>query len=66
MLQSNSIENNSKQLQVTPDGLADKGGICLGDIILEINEEDATQLTLSEAHEKINASGKKIQFLVKR
>ncbi|XP_046810726.1 protein PFC0760c isoform X2 [Lucilia cuprina] len=51
--------------QVTPDGLADKGGICLGDIILEINEEDATHLTLSQAHEKIDASGKKIQFMVK-
>ncbi|KNC21199.1 hypothetical protein FF38_06480, partial [Lucilia cuprina] len=50
---------------VTPDGLADKGGICLGDIILEINEEDATHLTLSQAHEKIDASGKKIQFMVK-
>ncbi|XP_075166285.1 uncharacterized protein LOC142238502 isoform X1 [Haematobia irritans] len=51
--------------QVTPDGLADKGGIRLGDIILEINEEDATELTLSQAHEKINASGKKVHFLVK-
>ncbi|XP_049309203.1 uncharacterized protein LOC105223364 isoform X4 [Bactrocera dorsalis] len=51
--------------QVTPDGLADKGGIRLGDIILEINEEDATELTLTQAHEKIAACGKKIHFLVK-
>ncbi|XP_037954853.1 PDZ and LIM domain protein 7-like [Teleopsis dalmanni] len=51
--------------QVTPDGLADKSGIRLGDIILEINEEDATQLTLAQAHEKIDAAGKKIHFLVK-
>ncbi|XP_017473521.1 PREDICTED: uncharacterized protein LOC108364364 isoform X2 [Rhagoletis zephyria] len=51
--------------QVTPDGLADKGGIRLGDIILEINEEDATELTLTQAHEKIETSGKKIHFLVK-
>ncbi|XP_013109426.1 PDZ and LIM domain protein 7 isoform X1 [Stomoxys calcitrans] len=51
--------------QVTPDGLADKGGIRLGDIILEINEEDVTELTLSQAHEKIDASGKKIHFRVK-
>ncbi|XP_053963654.1 probable WRKY transcription factor protein 1 isoform X5 [Anastrepha ludens] len=52
-------------LQVTPDGLADKGGIRLGDILLEINEEDATELSLTQAHEKIEASGKKIHFLVK-
>ncbi|XP_017016846.1 uncharacterized protein [Drosophila kikkawai] len=51
--------------QVTPDGLADKAGIRLGDIILEINEEDATQLTLSQAHEKINATPKKIHFLLR-
>uniref|UniRef100_A0A0K8UTC8 PDZ and LIM domain protein 7 n=1 Tax=Bactrocera latifrons TaxID=174628 RepID=A0A0K8UTC8_BACLA len=51
--------------QVTPDGLADKGGIRLGDIILEINEEDATELTLTQAHEKIAACGKKIHFLLK-
>ncbi|XP_004535876.1 uncharacterized protein LOC101449597 isoform X3 [Ceratitis capitata] len=51
--------------QVTPEGLADKGGIRLGDIILEINEEDATELTLTQAHEQIEASGKKIHFLVK-
>ncbi|XP_053963657.1 uncharacterized protein LOC128866727 isoform X7 [Anastrepha ludens] len=51
--------------QVTPDGLADKGGIRLGDILLEINEEDATELSLTQAHEKIEASGKKIHFLVK-
>ncbi|XP_067630371.1 PDZ and LIM domain protein 7 isoform X3 [Eurosta solidaginis] len=51
--------------QVTPDGLADKAGIRLGDIILEINEEDASELTLAQAHEKIEASGKKIYFLVK-
>ncbi|KAH8284669.1 hypothetical protein KR018_011171 [Drosophila ironensis] len=51
--------------QVTPDGLADKAGIRLGDIILEINEEDATQLTLSQAHERINASPKKIHFLLR-
>ncbi|XP_034652432.1 PDZ and LIM domain protein 7 isoform X4 [Drosophila subobscura] len=51
--------------QVTPDGLADKAGIRLGDIILQINEEDATQLTLNQAHEKINASPKKIHFLLR-
>ncbi|XP_015039048.2 uncharacterized protein [Drosophila pseudoobscura] len=51
--------------QVTPDGLADKAGIRLGDIILEINEEDVTQLTLTQAHEKINASPKKIHFLLR-
>ncbi|KAL9916930.1 uncharacterized protein LOC119642173 isoform X1 [Glossina fuscipes] len=51
--------------QVTTGGLADQGGIRLGDIILEINEEDATQLTLAQAHEKIDAVGKKIHFLVK-
>lgn len=52
-------------IQVTTGGLADQGGIRLGDIILEINEEDATQLTLAQAHEKIDATGKKIHFLVK-
>ncbi|XP_017132015.2 uncharacterized protein LOC108149125 isoform X3 [Drosophila elegans] len=51
--------------QVTPNGLADKAGIRLGDIILEINEEDATQLTLSQAHEKINSTPKKIHFLLR-
>lgn len=51
---------------MTPDGLADKGGIRLGDIILEINEEDATELTLTQAHERIEACGKKIHFLVKK
>uniref|UniRef100_A0A1A9V261 PDZ domain-containing protein n=1 Tax=Glossina austeni TaxID=7395 RepID=A0A1A9V261_GLOAU len=51
--------------QVTTGGLADQGGIRLGDIILEINEEDATQLSLAQAHEKIDAAGKKIHFLVK-
>ncbi|XP_034129921.1 nucleolin isoform X2 [Drosophila guanche] len=51
--------------QVTPDGLADKAGIRLGDIILQINEEDATQLTLNQAHEKINATPKKIHFLLR-
>lgn len=64
-----NCENSAKLLnffQVTPDGLADKGGIRLGDIILEINEEDATELTLTQAHEKIDASGKKIHFLVKK
>lgn len=50
---------------MTPDGLADKGGIRLGNIILEINEEDATELTLTQAHERIEACGKKIHFLVK-
>ncbi|EDW47706.1 PDZ and LIM domain protein 7 isoform X4 [Drosophila sechellia] len=51
--------------QVTPNGLADKAGIRLGDIILEINEEDASQLTLSQAHEKINSTPKKIHFLLR-
>nr|XP_016943519.1 uncharacterized protein LOC108019922 isoform X3 [Drosophila suzukii] len=51
--------------QVTPSGLADKAGIRLGDIILEINEEDASQLTLSQAHEKINSTPKKIHFLLR-
>ncbi|KAH8401457.1 hypothetical protein KR009_005547 [Drosophila setifemur] len=51
--------------QVTPNGLADKGGIRLGDVILEINEEDASQLSLSQAHEKINATPKKIHFLLR-
>ncbi|XP_062137070.1 uncharacterized protein LOC133846253 isoform X1 [Drosophila sulfurigaster albostrigata] len=51
--------------QVTPDGLADKSGIRLGDIILEINEEDASQLTLAQAHERINATPKKVQFLMR-
>ncbi|XP_017077244.1 uncharacterized protein LOC108112016 isoform X3 [Drosophila eugracilis] len=51
--------------QVTPNGLADKAGIRLGDIILEINEEDASQLTLSQAHEKINLTPKKIHFLLR-
>jgi len=53
-------------LQVTPSGLADKAGIRLGDIILEINEEDASQLTLSQAHEKINSTPKKIHFLLRK
>lgn len=53
-------------LQVTPNGLADKAGIRLGDIILEINEEDASQLTLSQAHEKINSTPKKIHFLLRK
>ncbi|XP_016957743.1 PDZ and LIM domain protein 7 isoform X1 [Drosophila biarmipes] len=51
--------------QVTPSGLADKAGIRLGDIILEINEEDASELTLSQAHEKINSTPKKIHFLLR-
>ncbi|XP_034478356.1 uncharacterized protein LOC117784663 isoform X3 [Drosophila innubila] len=51
--------------QVTPDGIADKSGVRLGDIILEINEEDATQLTLAQAHERINATPKKVQFLMR-
>lgn len=52
---------------MTSGGLADQGGICLGDIILEINEEDATQLTLAEANEKINAApAKKILFLLRK
>lgn len=51
---------------MTPDGLADKAGIRLGDIILQINEEDASQLTLSQAHEKINATPKKIHFLLRK
>ncbi|KAH8347722.1 hypothetical protein KR084_000434 [Drosophila pseudotakahashii] len=51
--------------QVTPNGLADKAGIRLGDIILQINEEDASQLTLSQAHEKINSTPKKIHFLLR-
>ncbi|KQS62756.1 uncharacterized protein Dere_GG20373, isoform E [Drosophila erecta] len=53
------------KLKVTPNGLADKAGIRLGDIILEINEEDASQLTLSQAHEKINSTPKKIHFLLR-
>ncbi|KAH8407628.1 hypothetical protein KR222_008253, partial [Zaprionus bogoriensis] len=51
--------------QVTPNGIADKSGVRLGDIILEINEEDATQLTLAQAHERINATPKKVQFLMR-
>lgn len=52
---------------MTSGGLADQSGISLGDIILEINEEDATQLTLAEANEKINATpAKKILFLLRR
>ncbi|KAH8371133.1 hypothetical protein KR093_006315 [Drosophila rubida] len=51
--------------QVTPDGIADKSGVRLGDIILEINEEDASQLTLAQAHERINATKKKVQFLMR-
>ncbi|XP_017001154.2 histone-lysine N-methyltransferase SETD1B isoform X3 [Drosophila takahashii] len=51
--------------QVTPNGLADKAGVRLGDIILQINEEDASQLTLSQAHEKINSTPKKIHFLLR-
>lgn len=51
--------------QVTADGVADKAGIRLGDIILEINEADASHLTLAEAHKIIEDSGKKVQFLVK-
>lgn len=52
--------------QVTPSGIADKSGVRLGDIILEINEEDATQLTLAQAHERINATPKKVQFLMRK
>ncbi|XP_023162636.1 PDZ and LIM domain protein 7 isoform X1 [Drosophila hydei] len=51
--------------QVTPNGIADKSGIRLGDIILEINEEDATQLTLAQAHERINATPKKVQLIMR-
>ncbi|XP_030558099.1 uncharacterized protein LOC115760759 isoform X1 [Drosophila novamexicana] len=51
--------------QVTPNGIADKSGVRLGDIILEINEEDATQLTLAQAHERINATPKKVHFLMR-
>ncbi|KAH8297482.1 hypothetical protein KR044_012738 [Drosophila immigrans] len=51
--------------QVTPDGIADKSGVRLGDIILEINEEDASQLTLAQAYERINATPKKVQFLMR-
>lgn len=52
--------------QVTPSGIADKSGVRLGDIILEINEEDATQLTLAQAHERINTTPKKVQFLMRK
>ncbi|XP_017961949.1 uncharacterized protein LOC108654870 isoform X3 [Drosophila navojoa] len=51
--------------QVTPNSIADKSGIRLGDIILEINEEDATQLTLAQAHERINATPKKVQLVMR-
>ncbi|KAL5285389.1 hypothetical protein ACFFRR_007236 [Megaselia abdita] len=51
--------------QVSEDGLAAKGGISLGDILLEINGVDARNLRLSEAHDLINKSTKKIAMLAK-
>lgn len=51
--------------QVSEDGLAAKGGICLGDIILDINGIDAKDLRLAQAHELINKSAKKLSMIAK-
>lgn len=51
--------------QVTENGLADKGGIRLGDIIVQINEIDVTNLPLAKVQEIIDSSTKKI-FMIAR
>lgn len=52
--------------QVTEGGLAAKGGIKLGDIILEVNGTDTKNLTLTQAHEIIDQADSNLHLIASK
>lgn len=59
----NVSSNNS---QVTEGGRAYQAGVQLGDSIVKINDEDTADMSLDEAHKRIQAAGDDLKLSVKK
>lgn len=57
---------NRNTPQVTQGGQANQAGIKLGDTIVKINDTDTKNMSLAEAHQRIQDSGNDIKLSVKR
>lgn len=56
----------SRNSQVSEGGRANQAGIKLGDSIVKINETDTKNMSLTEAHQRIQSAGNDIKLSVKR
>lgn len=52
--------------QVTEGGIANQAGIKLGDTVVNINGTDTKNMSLSEAHQRIQDAGDDLQLSVKK
>lgn len=57
---------NRNPPQVTEGSRANQAGIKLGDSIVKINDTDTKNMSLAEAHQRIQESGNDIKLSVKR
>lgn len=61
-----NASSSSANSQVTDGGRAHQAGVQLGDSIVKINDEDTADMSLDEAHKRIQAAGDDLKLSVKK